>query len=151
MAYSRPGVYLSERLLSAPINTGATADAAGAVVAPFAQGPENVTFVSSWYQFVNTFGGYNASYPATFQVGAFFSNGGRELYVKRLLASDAGKADVNILTSASAVVATVVAKNSGADGDNLRVKITAGSIASHYTLSVYKESGVAGDRTDDSK
>jgi len=149
MAYSRPGVYLSERLLSAPISTGANADAAGAVVAPFAQGPETVTYVSSWYQFVNTFGGYNASYPATFQVGAFFSNGGRELYVKRLLASDAEKASVDILTSASAVVAAVTAKNAGTDGDNLRVKLTAGSIADHWTLSVFKESGVLSDISDD--
>jgi hypothetical protein len=149
MAYSRPGVYLSERLLSAPINTGATADAAGAVVAPFAQGPETVTFVSSWYQFVNTFGGYNALYPATFQVGAFFANGGRELYVKRLLASDAEKSSVDILTSSSAVVASVFAKNAGTDGDNLRVKITAGSIEDTWTLSVYKEAGVANESTDD--
>lgn len=149
MAYSRPGVYISERLLPAPISTGATADAAGACVAPFAQGPETVTLVTSWYQFVNTFGGYNASYPATFQVGAFFSNGGRELFVKRLLADNADKASVDLLTSGDTTVATVTAKNAGADGNNLRVVISAGSVEDTYTLTLYKESGVSGIISDD--
>ena len=149
MAYSRPGVYISERLLPAPLPGGVTANAAGAVVASLAQGPEAVTLVSSWYEFTKNFGGYNASYPATFQVGSFFSNGGRELYVKRLLAADADAASVNLLTSGSLVVATVTSKNAGSDGNNLRVVVTAGSVASTYTLTVYKESGVSNDITDD--
>jgi hypothetical protein len=149
MAYSRPGVYISERLLPAPLPGGVTANAAGAVVAPFAQGPEAVTLVSSWYEFTKTFGGYNASYPATFQVASFFANGGRELYVKRLLADNASVATVELLTSADAVVAEVNSKNAGADGNNLRVVVTAGSVQDTYTLTVYKESGVADDITDD--
>ena len=149
MAYSRPGVYISERLLPPALPGGVTANAAGAVVAPFAQGPEAVTLVNSWYEFTKYFGGYNASYPATFQVGAYFSNGGKELYVKRLLADDAVAASVDLLTSGSAVVATVTAKNAGADGNNLRIVLEAGSVASTYTISVYKESGVANDIADD--
>lgn len=149
MAYSRPGVYISERLLPAPLPAGTTANAAGAVVAPFAQGPEAVTLVTSWYEFTKNFGGYNVSYPATFGVASFFNNGGRELYVQRLLASDAVAASVDLLTSGSSVVATVTSKNRGTDGNNLRVVITAGDVASTYTLSLYKESGVAGDVTDD--
>jgi hypothetical protein len=149
MAYSRPGVYISERLLPAPLPAGVSANAAGAVVAPFAQGPEAVTLVTSWYEFTKNFGGYNASYPATFQVGAFFQNGGRELYVQRLLSYDADAASVDLLTSGEATVATVTSKNAGTDGNNLRVVITAGSVVDTYTLTLYKESGVTGDITDD--
>ena len=149
MAYSRPGVYITERLLPATIAGGVTANAAGAVVAPFAQGPEAVTLVSSWYEFTKNFGGYNASYPATFQVGSFFANGGRELYVKRLLSYDAVAAEVDLLTSGDAVVATVTSKNAGTDGNKLRVVVTAGSVTDTYTLTLYKESGVTGDITDD--
>ena len=149
MAYSRPGVYITERLLPAPLAAGVSANAAGAVVAPFAQGPEAVTLVTSWYEFTKNFGGYNASYPATFQVAAFFSNGGRELYVKRLLADDSVAGSVDLLTSGSAVVATVTSKNAGTDGNKLRVVITAGSVEDTYTLTLYKESGVTGDITDD--
>jgi hypothetical protein len=149
MAYSRPGVYISERLLPAPLPGGVTANAAGAVVAPFAQGPEAVTLVSSWYEFTKNFGGYNASYPATFQVGAFFSNGGRELYVKRLLAADSTQASVDLITSGDAIVATITSKNAGTDGNKLRIVVTAGSVASTYTITLYKESGVANDIADD--
>ena len=147
MAYARPGVYITERLLPAPIAVTGIANAAGAVVAPFAQGPEAVTRVTSWYEFTNLFGGYNAAYPATFGVGAFFSNGGSELFVKRLLHSDATKSSVNVQTSGSVTVATFTAKNAGSDGNNLRVAVTAGTVASTYTISVYKE-GVAGTAMD---
>lgn len=143
MAYSRPGVYISERLLPPVLTGGVTANAAGAVVAPFAQGPETVTLVNSWYEFTKYFGGYNAAYPATFQVGSYFTNGGKELYVKRLLAGDAAASSTDIVTSGDVTVATVTAKNAGADGDNLRVQVTAGSVASTYTIAVYKEAGVA--------
>jgi phage tail sheath protein FI len=148
MAYSRPGVYISERLLPPVLPSGVTANAAGAVVAPFAQGPETVTLVTSWYEFTKYFGGYNATYPATFQVGSFFSNGGRELYVQRLLATDAVAASRNIING-SAQIATVTSKNAGTDGNNLRVVVTAGSVSGTFTLTLYKESGVANDISDD--
>lgn len=149
MAYSRPGVYISERLLTAPLAGGVTANAAGAIVAPLGQGPEAVTLVNSWYEFTKNFGGYNASYPATFEVASFFSNGGRELYVKRLLSSDADPATVDVETSGSVTVFTATAKNKGTDGNNLRVGVTLGSVSSTYTITVYKESGVANDTSDD--
>jgi hypothetical protein len=149
MAYSRPGVYISERLLPPVLTGGVTANAAGAVVAPFAQGPETVTLVNSWYEFTKYFGGYNASYPATFQVGAYFANGGKELYVQRLLKSDAVAASVSLVDSGSTARVTVTSKNAGTDGNNLRVVVTAGSVASTYTLTLLKESGIANNITDD--
>jgi len=144
MAYARPGVYISERVLPAPLPAGVSADAAGAIVAAFAQGPEDVTLVTSWYEFTKYFGGYNASYPATFQVGSFFTNGGRELYVQRILASNAVKADVDFVDSGSAAQVTVQAKNSGTDGNNLRAVLAAGQVSGTYTLTLYKEAGVSG-------
>jgi phage tail sheath protein FI len=44
---------------------------------------------------------------------------------------------------------TITAKNAGADGNDLRVVVTAGSVSGSYTLAVYKESGVAGNISDD--
>ena len=156
MAYSRPGVYITERQLSAPIASGPSANAAGAVAAPFQKGPETVTYVTSWYEFVKIFGGYNASFQATFGVASFFANGGRELYVKRILTShavedDASVAGVELVTSGAEpdVVAIVTAKNKGADGNTLRVVLSAGTVAGTYTLTVYSESGVADEISDD--
>lgn len=151
MAYSRPGVYISERLLPAPIGAGAGANAAGAVAATFAQGPESVTLVNSWYEFTKYFGGYNAAYPSTFGVAQFFANGGRELYVKRILASNAVAASVNVLTSGAVTVVTATSKNRGVDGNNLRITVQAGTVVDTYTLTVYKEtvSGTASNVAND--
>jgi phage tail sheath protein FI len=143
MAYSRPGVYISERLLPAPIGAGAAANAAGAIAAPFAQGPETVTLVNSWYEFTKYFGGYNAAYPSSFGVAQFFANGGRELYVKRILASNASSAAVTVSTAGSVAVFTATAKNRGSDGTNLRIEISAGTVSGTYTLTLTKET-VAG-------
>ena len=145
MTYSRPGVYITERLLPAPLVTTGTANAAGATFGTFAQGPETVTLVTSWYDFVKKFGGYDVAYPATFGVGQFFYNGGSELYVRRVLASNAVAADVDIpAADDEANVGTFTAKNKGADGNNLRVQITQAAAGSgYYNITVYRET-VAG-------
>lgn len=150
MAYGRPGVYVNERLLPAPINALGTAQAAGAAVGVFAQGPETVTLVNSWYDFVKKFGGYNASYPATFGVGQFFANGGTELFVRRVLDDDAAAASAVIAPeSGSDNVGSVTAKNNGADGNNLRVQFSSAAIAGYYNLVVYREGGAsAADSSD---
>jgi phage tail sheath protein FI len=146
--YKRPGVYVSERLLPAPVTTTGNAQSAGAVVGPFASGPTTATLVSSWYQFTKIFGGYNALYPATFQVGAYFQNGGRDLYVKRIVALDAQPATVIVgRASGAGTVMTVTAKNKGTDGNNLRVKLTATGVTGYYDFAVYYE-GVSGTSTD---
>jgi len=152
MPYGRPGVYINERLLPAPITVTGTANAAGAVIGAFASGPETVTLVTSWYDFVKTFGGYNVLYPATFGVGSFFSNGGSELYVRRVLFSDAARASVIVpRATGQGTVATVTAKDRGTDGNNLRVKVTAAGTSGYYDLTVYKETvtGTSSDITND--
>lgn len=144
MTTGRPGVYVSERLLPAPITTTATANAAGACIGEFAQGPSTVTLVRSWYDFTKTFGGYNANYPATVGVGEFFKNGGTELYVRRVLGADAGQATADILDATSAAVATVTAIEYGMDGTNLRVTPTLSrtvDTTKWYTLTVSRENG----------
>jgi phage tail sheath protein FI len=143
MAYGRPGVYVTERLLPAPITGIGTANAAGAAIGRFGQGPETVTLITSWYGFVKTFGGYDYSYPATFGIGQFFKNGGTELYVRRVLATDAVAATTTIPKATSGTLGTVTAKNRGADGNNLRIKFAAATTAGYYNLSVFKEAGTS--------
>ena len=118
MSYGRPGVYISERLLPAQISANGTANAAGAVLGQFAQGPITTTLVTSWYDFVNKFGGYNTLYPATYGVGLFFQNGGSELYVQRVLhttdstsANNAKAASVSIPSNEAALTATITTAN----------------------------------------
>ena len=138
--YNRPGVYINELpLTSAPISGAAAATAAGAVIAAFAQGPDVVTRVTSWYDFVKKFGGYNASYPATFSVGSFFKNGGTELYVKRVLPNAARKVATVDITSAAAVISTLNVSKASKTGTTAKIKTTA-----DHTLEVGDVVTVAG-------
>lgn len=147
--YGRPGVFINERLLPAPIAVLGTANAAGAVIGEFAQGPETVTLVTSWYDFVKQFGGYNAAYPATYGIGLFFTNGGSELYVRRVLSDDAASANVVIPSAeeGEADVAVIEAKNRGEDGNNINVTFSNSNVAGLWNLTVAKET-VAGTASD---
>lgn len=147
MTYSRPGVYVTERLLPAPIASTGTANAAGALVGAFATGPDEVTLVTSWGEFTSLYGGHSASYPATFGVSQFFNNGGTDLYVRRILGDGAAAATVTIAPdTGSTNVGTVTALDKGADGTNLRVQFTLVS-GDYYNLTVYKEGSVGNSGT----
>jgi phage tail sheath protein FI len=144
--YGRPGVYVSERLLPAPLAVTATANAAGACIGKFAKGPETVTLVTSWYDFVQKFGGYSNSYPATFGVGSYFQNGGSELYVRRVLSTDVGTTGAEAeIVSGSSKVADVTSKNRGSEANLIRVQVSATSRAGYYNLTVLLEGGASSD------
>jgi phage tail sheath protein FI len=142
--YGRPGVYVSERLLPAPLAVNATANAAGACIGKFAKGPETVTLVTSWYDFVQKFGGYSNLYPATFGVGSFFQNGGSELYVRRVLSTDVGTTGAEAeIVSGSSKVADVTSKNRGSEANLIRVQVSATSRAGYYNFTVLLEGGAS--------
>lgn len=144
MTYQRPGVYINERLITAPLAISAnTAAAAGAAFGVFDQGPEGITRVTSWYDFSKTFGGYDVRYPATFSIAQFFRNGGTELYVRRVIWDDAEAAEATVLDSGEDDAVTVTAKNRGTDGNLVRVSFTpVPGRANYYDFTVYRETGV---------
>ena len=152
--YSRPGVYINELPLAAgPINGATAATSAGAVIAAFAQGPETVTRVTSWYDFSKRFGGYNKRFPSSFGVASFFRNGGTELYVRRILPATATKADVDVPIDdvGAGNLCVLKAKNRGADGNNIRVKFSPSNLvnqAGYWDLSVYLEGDTASTADD---
>jgi hypothetical protein len=100
MAFSRPGVYVSERDLPTPVTSVGTANAAGACIGYFQKGPEAVTRVVSYYDFATTFGDLNPLYPATYGVSQFFQNGGNELYVRRVT-NGAAVASANVTSQSN--------------------------------------------------
>lgn len=150
MTYGRPGVYINERLLPAPLAATGTANAAGALLGVFAKGPSTLNLVTSWYDFVKLYGGYQSAYPATFGVGQFFANGGTELYVKRVFPENAVAATKTVTNTAGDVdVITVTSKGVGTSGNALRVQFVEGKAvpeggAFYYTLNLYEEAGASG-------
>ena len=150
MTLQRPGVYIGERLLAAPIEPQNSADAAGAAFGVFEQGPEAVTRITSWYDFSRTYGGYSARYPATFAIAQFFRNGGTELFVRRVVWDNAVASSASVLDSVGDTVATFTSKNRGTDGNLLRVSVTPVSgRANYYDLTVYREAGLDPASTSD--
>jgi phage tail sheath protein FI len=142
--YNRPGVYINELpLAAAPVNLAATANAAGAVIAAFERGSDQITKVTSWYDFTQKFGGYNALYPATFSIGSFFKNGGSELYVKRIFpvsSKKVAKKEVTFTGNGGGTLCTIAAKHRGVDGNNTRVVISASKtvrLDGYYDITVY--------------
>lgn len=132
--YKRAGVYVNElSSYTAPIADVGSANAAGAVVAAFPQGPSAVTKVSSWYDFKKLFGDLNTAYPSTYSVNQFFNNGGTDLYVRRILHTTdttgalnatAARVGVNNLLSSPTNLFYWQAKNLGKDGNQLKVTLS---------------------------
>mgnify|MGYP006270028893 CR=1 FL=1 len=124
--YNHPGVYINELPLTVTTNAfGYSANAAGAIVAQFSKGPTTITRVTSYSQFEDKFGSLNGSYPATYSVKMFFDNGGTDLYVRRVIASDSPQATANLVDTASTpvTVAAIQAKYKGNNSTLLRVKV----------------------------
>lgn len=156
--YNRPGVFINELpLAAAPVNLAATANAAGAVIAAFERGSDQITKVTSWYDFTQKFGGYNALYPATFSIGSFFKNGGSELYVKRIFpvsSKKVAKKAVTFTGNSGGTLCTIAAKHRGVDGNNIRVVIAASRavrLDGYYDITVYYDANnpVTNTITDD--
>lgn len=123
MAFSRPGVYVSERDLPTPVTSVGTADAAGACIGYFSKGPETVTRVASWYEFATTYGDLNPLYPATYGISQFFQNGGGELYVRRVT-YNATESSVIAASQGSGNTTKFVSKYKGTDANLLRIQLT---------------------------
>lgn len=145
---TRPGVFVTESVLPTPIADQPSSSAAGAMLATLPGGPTGPTLVTSWYQFATLFGGLNNAYPGSFAANLFFRAGGRELYVARLVKSDAEAAAVNIKTSDDSNWLTFTAKAAGTYGNSLRVVVTKNA-KNLYDLTVLREAGVSSDISDD--
>ena len=95
--FARPGVYIQEVALPQTVTPADTSNAVGAFAGALSQGPTSApVLVSTWSDFFKTFGGLNDSYPTTWAAYNFFANGGRNLYVKRVVGSGATAGSLTI-------------------------------------------------------
>jgi phage tail sheath protein FI len=93
--FARPGVYIQEVPLQQSVQPANTANAVGAFVGALPKGLTTApVLVSTWTDFVKAFGGLNDSYPTTWAAYNFFANGGRDLYVKRVIGASSATGSV---------------------------------------------------------
>ena len=116
--FARPGVYIQEVALQQAVQPANTANAVGAFIGALPKGFTNEpVLVSTWTDFVKAFGGLNDSYPTTWAAYNFFANGGRNLYVKRVIGASSATGSVVVNDgpgTTTNVTATVTAASASA-------------------------------------
>jgi len=87
MAFSRPGVYVQEALTPIQPIDGPNSDSVAAFVGANDRGPVTPTLVTSWTQYVNLFGSWNSTFSNDLPIAVylFFTNGGRQAYILRVV------------------------------------------------------------------
>jgi phage tail sheath protein FI len=140
--YKRPGVYIDETLTPLAQTATTPGESVGAFVGTSKQGgPLAPTLVSSFSQFVATYGGFgDTSDLLPFAVYQFFNNGGNGAYIVRAAASDAVAASVTLDDTEATPKATlkVTAISPGAWGNKVFIDIAAGASGSgRFDLFVY--------------
>lgn len=141
MAFQRPGVYVQETLNPIQPLPGAASQFISAVVGENDRGPVYVpTLVTSWSQYVTTFGSWNSytSNNLPLAVYMFFSNGGSQLYVTRIANSAASAVrSLNDRAVSPSATLQVVAKNAGRWGNNLNISISNSIETGYFDLTIY--------------
>lgn len=141
MAFQRPGVYVQETLNPIPSALGPNSDSIGAFVGPNDRGPTTPTLVTSWSQYTTLFGTWNTAFTneLPLSVYMFFSNGGSQCYVNRVVGSGALQASRNFTDRAGTPLNTLTlrAKNPGTWGNNLNISIDDSLITGYINITVY--------------
>lgn len=144
-AYSRPGVYIQETLNPIAPTAATTSASIGAFIGASDRGPVTPTYITSWSQYVNYFGGWNAgvSNDLPIAVFLFFANGGSQAYVLRVVGSGNASASKTLKDRAGSPLDTLVvaAANPGTWGNSsangINVSITDSTLTGYFNLIVY--------------
>ena len=138
MAYTRPGVYVSETSLrSTPPRPSSAATAA--FFGTSDRGPTTPTLLDSWPTFKSLFGDLSQNHDLGYAVYHYFANGGRVAYVTRVAGAGATSASTSALSffadedASSASLCTLEAKNAGTWGNGLTVTLSAGRVTASAT------------------
>ena len=128
MAYERPGVYVQETPFTSNV-TARTAVTAAAFVGTAERGPAAPTLVTSWNDYKTKYGDITSGYDLGYAVYHFFANGGRDVYVSRVLDTTAAAATYTFTgtvtgASGSSTLFVMDAASKGDWGNNLTVTMT---------------------------
>lgn len=144
--YLRPGIYVEEKKFGTPPVVGGSSSV-GAFVGFAPRGKRNDPFfVSSWTDFVNkTADGADSPFMKNaylaYAVYGFFLNGGQSAWI--VLAGDGSEAKATISISNGTNPISIMAKDEGAWGNKLGVKIVANADGVElYDFEVYKGSAL---------
>jgi phage tail sheath protein FI len=130
MAYTSPGVYVTEGPFATAVVTGPTTTAT-AFLGTSSRGPTTPTLVDSWGTYKSLFGDLSSSYDLGYAVYHYFANGGRTAYVARVAGAGASSAAATVagtFSNSSGTVFSVRAANVGTWGNSLTSEISSGLV-----------------------
>ena len=143
MAYTRPGVYVTESPLKTLVRTN-EGTATAAFVGINTRGPVDPTMISSWSSYTSQFGDLNPSFDLGYAVYQFFANGGRNCYVSRAVYANATASTAGSVMyytpatgGASAALFGATALDPGTYGNNITLTTTAGLIGLDVASSTF--------------
>lgn len=131
MAYTNPGVYVTESPFATSVATGPTTTAA-AFLGTALRGPTTPTYVDSWNAYKSKFGDISSAYDLGFAVYHFFANGGRVAYVARVVGASAVASYASSVGTYNGASNTglfqVNAANAGVWGNDITVTLSSGLV-----------------------
>lgn len=138
-----PSITINESLAPLAGNPGVPGQAVAAFAANYNTGPSVPTFVTSWNDFLQTYGAFPTSSISYlhYAVYQYFNNGGTGCYVLSIPNTDAVTATVNlqdIKTPTPDNAITVKALSPGAWGNTLFVAVTSAGNTGRVNFLVYK-------------
>jgi phage tail sheath protein FI len=151
MAYTSPGVYISEKPFTTSTVTGPTTSAA-AFLGTSVRGPVTPTLVDSWSTYKALFGDVSSAHELGYAVYQFFANGGRNAFISRVVGASSVAATGAVAgvynSNVTASIFSLRAANVGAWGNSLTVEVSAGlNTTSRPTFNlVVKNSGTEVER-----
>jgi len=109
MAYNHPGVYVQETLNPVAPGTVRSSDTIGAFVGLNDRGPTVPVLVSSWSNYVDTYGLWNTSVSNDLDLAVYlyFANGGRQAYILRVVGAGSAAATRSLTDGAGSPQATL--------------------------------------------
>lgn len=140
-ALQSPGITITESLIPI-VSTNTPGEATGVIAGNYNQGPNTPTLITSWNQYLNTYGNFTSASGNTslhYAVYQFFSNGGSQLYVLAVPNTDAVAATLvcQDTNSPPDSVMTVTALSPGVWGNSVYVALTSAGNSGRFNFQVF--------------
>lgn len=150
IALTSPGVYVQPIYQPSPPTSGA-ATSVTAFLGRTESGPVNEpVLLNNWGDYQRVFGGLSVAYPLSYQVSAFFNNGGGQAVVVRLFEPEATYETLGaaqnlchsaIGTATSAGWAAYAAANTGKSAAGAAAKAAATAVINNFQAQQFASSG----------
>jgi phage tail sheath protein FI len=142
--YLRPGVYVEETLNALAPAVGPNSQTVAAFIGATDRGPVVPTLVNSWSEYSSLYGTWNtvASNDLPTAVLLFFSNGGSQAYIHRVVANSV-KATRTFLDANDLDTLILTAKNPGLWGNSIYISISNSSAQNTFDLTINYQSTAA--------